>query len=257
MTLPTLLAFYVLAMGLIVGSYLNVVIYRLPRELSTAWPRSHCPGCGNAIAARDNVPLLSFLLLRGRCRFCRTPIAWRYPAIEALTALLFLLCFWRFGPSLETAAACLFSAALVALAVIDLEHFLLPDQITLPGTVVGLALAPWLDWGGAKEALIGAGLGALVLLAMTWGWRLVRGEEGMGLGDVKMLAMIGAFLGWKGTLVTLLLASASGAMVGLALLGRGGAGWKTRLPFGFFLAAAGMVCLFFGQPLAERYLALL
>lgn len=257
MTIHTLLACYALAMGLIVGSYLNVVIYRLPRELSTAWPRSRCPGCSRSIAAVDNVPVVSFLLLKGHCRHCKSTISWRYPAIEALTGVLFLICFWRFGPTLEALAAALFSAVLVALAGIDLEHFLLPDQITLPALVTGLAFSPWLSWGGFSSALVGAGLGGGILLTLAFGWRLVRGEEGMGLGDVKMLAMIGAFVGWRAMLVALVLAAAGGAVLGLVLMSRGGAGWKTRLPFGVFLSGAGLVALFFGQHLAARYLALL
>ena len=257
MLLRILLDVYAALFGLIVGSYLNVVIHRVPRGLSTVLPRSRCPACGEPIRARDNLPVLSWLLLRGRCRHCGALIAWRYPLVEALTAILFVACMERFGPSLAAAAAALFGCLLIALALIDAEHFILPDRITLPGIVAGLALQPWLDWGGLVPALIGAALGAAILLALWGGWLLVRGEEGMGLGDVKMLAMVGAFLGWKGVLVTLFFASLSGAAIGLALIAAGRGGMKSRLPFGTFLAAGAVVALFWGPALADAYLGLL
>jgi leader peptidase (prepilin peptidase)/N-methyltransferase len=252
-----LLDVYAALLGLIVGSYLNVVVHRLPRGLSTVAPRSRCPSCGGAIGMRDNLPVVSWLLLRGRCRHCGAVIAWRYPLVEAATALLFVACVERFGASPEALVAALLCSLLLALAAIDAEHLLLPDRLTLPGLVVGLAVQPWIAWGGLVPAVLGAALGAGILLAM-WGlWLLLRGEEGLGLGDVKMLAMIGAFLGWKGVLVTLLVASVAGSLVGLALLAGGRAGPRTRLPFGVFLAFGGLVALFWGRALADAYLALL
>jgi leader peptidase (prepilin peptidase)/N-methyltransferase len=248
---------YAAAMGLIAGSYLNVVIHRLPRGLSTVLPRSACPACGAPIAVRDNLPLLSFALLGGRCRACKAPIAWRYPLIEAATALVFVGCSERFGLSLAAPAAALFCCLMIALGMIDLEHLILPDRITLPGIAVGLALQPWLPWGGLWQAVAGALLGAAILLAIWGGWYLVRHEEGMGLGDVKMLALIGAFLGWKGTLVALLFASFAGALTGLALIWRGGAGLRSKLPFGSFLALGGLTALFAGRELADWYAGLL
>jgi leader peptidase (prepilin peptidase)/N-methyltransferase len=252
-----LLDVYAALLGLIAGSYLNVVIHRLPRGQSTVLPRSACPACGAPIAARDNLPLISFLLLRGRCRACRAPIGWRYPLVEAATAGLWVACAERYGLSLAAAAAALFCCLMVALALIDLEHFILPDLLTLPGIAAGLALQPWLPWGGLWPAVAGALLGAAVLLALWGGWYLLRGEEGMGLGDVKMLAMIGAFLGWKGTLVTLFFASLTGAVTGLALIVRGGAGLRSKLPFGFFLAIGGLIALFSGREIAAWYGGLL
>jgi leader peptidase (prepilin peptidase) / N-methyltransferase len=276
--LRLLLDAYAAVLGLIAGSYLNVVIHRLPRGLSTVAPRSACPACGAPIAARDNLPLLSFALLGGRCRACQAPIPWRYPLVEALTALLFVGCLERFGFSqmgpvgpaattataatmataaLATLAAALFCCLMVALGLIDLEHLLLPDRLTLPGIAAGLALQTWLPWGGLRQALAGALLGAAVLLAIWGGWYLVRHEEGMGLGDVKMLALIGAFLGWKGTLVALFFASFTGALTGLALIWRGGAGMRSKLPFGSFLALGGLTALFAGRELAAWYAGLL
>jgi leader peptidase (prepilin peptidase)/N-methyltransferase len=245
------------ALGLIAGSYLNVVIHRLPRGVSTVLPRSACPACGAPIQARDNVPLLSFLLLGGRCRACRAPIPWRYPLVEAATALLFVACLESFGVSLAAFAAALFCCLMIALCLIDLEHLILPDRLTLPGIAVGLALQHWLPWGGLRGAIAGAVLGAAVLLAIWAAWYLVRHEEGMGLGDVKMLALIGAFLGWQATLVALFVASFAGAATGLVLVWRGGAGMRSKLPFGSFLALGGVVALFAGRQIAGWYAGLL
>jgi leader peptidase (prepilin peptidase) / N-methyltransferase len=245
------------ALGLIAGSYLNVVIHRLPRGLSTVLPRSACPACGAPIQARDNVPLLSFVVLGGRCRACRAPIPWRYPLVEAATALLFVACLERFGVSLAAAAAALFCCLMIALCLIDLEHLLLPDRLTLPGIAAGLALQRWLPWGSLRGAVAGALLGAAVLLAISGAWYLVRREEGMGLGDSKMLALIGAFLGWQAMLVALFFASFAGATVGLVLMWRGGAGMKSKLPFGSFLSLGGILALFAGHEIAGWYARLL
>ena len=243
--------------GLIVGSYLNVVIHRLPQQQSTVLPRSRCPSCGAAIRARDNLPVVSFVLLGGRCRDCHAPISIRYPLIELLTAALFAGSVLRFGVTPSAAGGALFCAALVALAAIDIDHFLLPDRITLPGLVVGLAAQPFLAWGSLAGAVQGALFGAGILLVMAGLWEVLRGIEGMGLGDVKMLAMIGAFLGVHGVVVTLLCASLAGSVVGLTLLARGAIELQGRLPFGLFLALGGAVALFAGEPLVRSYLALL
>lgn len=254
---PVFFVVYAGLVGLIVGSYLNVVVHRLPHQQSTVLPRSRCPKCGAAIRALDNLPVVSWLLLGGRCRDCRAPISVRYPLIELLTGLFFAGAVARFGVTASAAGAALFCAALVALAAIDIEHFLLPDKITLPGLAVALALQPLLAWGSISGALQGALLGAGVLLVMAGLWELLRGVEGMGLGDVKMLAMIGAFLGVHGVVVTLVFASLAGSVVGIALLARGAIELQGKLPFGFFLAAGAAVALFAGEPLTRAYLALL
>jgi len=255
--LQILVALYAAVLGLIVGSYLNVVIYRLPLGISTVTPRSRCPACGAAIRPWDNVPVVSWLLLGGRCRACRAKISWRYPAVEAFTSLLFVASFLRFGWSAATPAAALFCCLMVALAMIDFDHMILPDRITLPGIAVGLALQPWLPWGGLRQAVIGAVLGAAILLAVWGGWYLIRKEEGMGLGDVKMLALMGAFLGWKGVLVALFFGTLTGAVAGVALMRWGTLDMRSKLPFGTFLALGGLIALFFGQPLADYYAGLL
>lgn len=263
--LQALLGVYAAVLGLIVGSYLNVLVYRLPRGISTILPRSRCPECGAAIRALDNVPVLSFLLLGGRCRACRARISWRYPLIEAATATLFVACLLRFGVSFEAPAAAVFCCLMLALGIIDAEHMILPDALTYPGIAAGILLQPWLSWarlwdgswGAMAGAAAGALLGAGVLLAVWAAWYLVRHEEGMGLGDVKMLAVIGSFLGWRGVLVALFFAALSGATVGLALMARGSAGARSKLPFGAFLALGGLVALFAGKLLVEAYARLL
>ena len=263
MQLEILLGIYAALFGLIVGSYLNVVIYRVPLGISTVLPRSRCPHCGAAIRAVDNVPVLSFLLLRGRCRQCGAHISWRYPAVEAATAALFVACFLRFGISLEAPVAALFTALLLALAMIDYDHMILPDVLTWPGIALGILLqplVPWArlwegPWGAMAGAALGAVLGSGVLLAVWTAWYLWRHEEGMGLGDVKMLAVIGAFLGWKGMLVALFFAALLGALAGLTLMAVRGLDFKAKLPFGVFLALGGLIALFAGEPLVRAYAA--
>lgn len=243
--------------GLIVGSYLNVLIHRIPRGKSTVLPRSRCPYCQGPIRARDNLPLLSFLLLRGRCRHCRAPISWRYPLIEATVAVLFVTSLLKFWITPGLAPALVLSCLLVLLAAIDMEHFLLPDRITLPGILVGLGFQLWYPMPGFLDAVIGTLVGAGILILVINYWYWLRGEEGMGIGDVNMLAMIGAFLGWQGVLTTLVLATSSGAVVGISMLLAGRLGMRSRLPFGFFLALGGLLSLFFGDFLIAYYSGLL
>lgn len=243
--------------GLIVGSYLNVLIHRVPIGKSTVLPRSSCPYCGAAILARDNLPIISFLLLRGRCRRCGAPISWRYPIIEALTAGLFVAGAIVFGLGPRLLVALLFGCLMLLLAGIDLEHFLLPDRFTLPGILVGLTLQLWVPQPGFLEAVVGALVGAGILILVINFWYWLRGEEGMGMGDVNMLALIGAFLGWQGALTSLVVATFSGALVGLVFLLTGRLGMRSRLPFGVFLALGGLVSLFYGNALMAYYSSLL
>ena len=240
-----------------VGSYLNVLIHRIPLGKSTVFPRSACPWCDGIVRARDNIPVLSFLLLRAKCRHCGAPIAWRYPVVELLTAALLALCMARYGPTVSFVTMGLFATLMILLAGIDCDHFLLPDKITLPGIVVGLALSPWNPHTSLPGAAIGTvtGAGLLILVINFWYW--IRGEEGMGLGDVNMLALIGAFLGWQGVLSTLFLALLLGTLIGLPLLGLGRVGMRSRLPFGIFLALGGLATLFFGDHLIDLYSGLL
>jgi leader peptidase (prepilin peptidase)/N-methyltransferase len=242
--------------GLLVGSFLNVVVHRLPRGESIVFPGSHCPACGAPIAPYDNLPVLSWILLSGKCRTCRAPIALRYPVLELANGLLWAFVF-RVAPSWGDLATGIFlCSACLALLAIDADFQILPDAITLPGIAVGLALSFVSLRRTPYQAFAGAALGAGGLFLVAFLYEKIAGQEGMGLGDVKMLGMIGALLGPWGVLVTILAASVSGSLVGLALIaGRGGSG-KTRLPFGVFLAFGAVAAFFFSDPLVARYRAL-
>lgn len=241
-----------LLMGLCIGSFLNVVIYRLPLGQSLVSPRSRCTKCGYELRWYDNLPVLSWAFLGGRCRQCRAPISAQYPIVEIITALLFVLVvsLTPVGPLLVSRL--ILVAILVALFGIDLEHQILPNVITLPGIAIGLMFS-LIASPGWKDALVGAALGAAVLYGIAAAYYAVRREEGMGMGDVKMLAMIGAFLGWQGVLVTLVLSSFSGAAIGLALIAAQRGGMKLALPFGTFLAAGAVAAMLAGDPLITWY----
>lgn len=261
MSVDLIVAIWLAALGLVVGSYLNVVIHRLPIGRSTVIEPSACPACGARIRWHDNIPVIGYLLLRGRCRSCAATISPRYPVVEALVSALFVGAWYAFGPTPRAITAGAFLAVLVALAGIDREHFLLPDVITLPTLVAGLVLAAWRpEWGFVadwRDAATGALVGAAIPLMLTGIWLLVRGEEGMGLGDVKMLAAVGAVLGLTGVVVTLFLASLIGSAVGIAGLAIGRLGGRSRLPFGVFLALGAAIALFVGSAMAEWYVSLL
>ena len=243
-----------LLLGLVVGSFANVCIHRLPRGESIVSPPSRCPTCGTLIRARDNVPVVSWLLLRGRCRACRAPISWRYPAVEAANGLLWLALAAVFGPRPRTCVSMALVTALLVLGLIDLGHQILPDAITLPGTAAGLA-ASLLPGAPAKplSALAAAAFGWLAFAAVAKAYERVRGIEGLGQGDWKMAAMLGAFLGWPGMLLTVLLASVLGTLVGLAAIALRGRDMRYALPLGTFLGAAGIAVVFFGDAILAWY----
>jgi leader peptidase (prepilin peptidase)/N-methyltransferase len=242
--------------GAMIGSFLNVFICRLPKEESIITPGSHCPQCSKPIRWYDNIPLVSFLLLRGKCRNCHRSISVQYPLVEGITALLSLLLFIRFGPSLNYVIYFAFVAALVVITVIDLHHQIIPDMISLPGIGVGL-LASWILPGtSVVNALLGLllGGGSLFLVATVYEWLFKR--EGMGGGDVKLLAMIGAFLGWKAVILTILLSSLIGSIVGIAVILWKGRDFKYAIPFGPFLSLGAVIALFYGENLILWYLTL-
>jgi leader peptidase (prepilin peptidase)/N-methyltransferase len=243
------------AFGLVVGSFLNVCIHRIPRDESIAWPGSRCPACGAPIRWFDNIPVLSYLVLAGRCRRCRARIAVKYPLVELATMGLFLAHYWMLGAQPLLAVRLLFSAALIVLFVIDLEHQILPNRITLPGIAVGFAASLGL-WPGWRDSLLGVLLGSGILWAIAEAYFRVRREEGLGMGDVKMLAMIGAFLGWQQVLLTLVLSSAAGSLVGVALMAAGRGTMKDALPFGTFLALGAVASSLVGSDLVAWYVAL-
>ncbi|MCC7185641.1 MAG: prepilin peptidase [Acidobacteria bacterium] len=245
--------------GLMVGSFLNVCIARLPRGESIVTPASTCPSCRRLIAWRDNIPVLSYLWLRGRCRQCAAPISVRYPLVEAGTAVAFVV--QAMVMSGEPAGVALGSrlvltALLITLAVTDAETFRLPNPLTYGGLIIGVGLS-FVAPPGVQDAILGALLGAGVLLAIREAWLRATGTDAMGLGDVKMLAMIGAFLGWPQVFVVLLLSTVVGAVVGVAVAASGGGSMRTKLPFGVFLAMAAYVASLVGDRLLAWYLGLL
>jgi leader peptidase (prepilin peptidase)/N-methyltransferase len=243
------------AFGAIAGSFLNVCIHRLPLGASIVWPGSACPHCARELSWSENIPVVSWLVLRARCRTCRGPISLRYPFVEALTAALFVVAWWYYGPGPLLASRLVFGCALIVLFAIDLEHHLLPNVITIPGIVVGFAFSFFTE-PGWLASLIGilAGGGMLYLIAIAYYW--VRHEEGLGMGDPKMLGMIGAFLGWQLTLVTLMIASLTGTAVGLGMMAAGRGTLKYALPFGCFLAVGAVLAAAAGPPLLDWYLGL-
>lgn len=238
--------------GLVTGSFLNVCIHRLPRRLSVSSPGSHCGSCETPIAWRDNVPVISYLLLGGRCRHCGAGFSVIYPLVELLTMLVFLVHMWVFGASALAGVRVIFACAMIVLFFIDLEHQILPNVITLPGIVAGLVASVLLP-PGLFLSVLGALLGGGVLWAIAEIYVRVRGIEGMGMGDVKMLGMIGAFLGAPLMGLTLVLASFAGALTGVALMTLGRGDLQRRLPFGTFLAAAAIFASLWGQPIVEWY----
>ena len=244
------------AFGLCIGSFLNVCIHRLPRGESVVSPGSHCGSCGVAIHWYDNLPVVSYVLLGGKCRACGASYSMRYLWVEVLTAVIFATTAAVFDPTPLLAVRLVFAAMLIALFFIDLEHQLLPDVITLPGVVVGVAASVWLA-PGLMASAAGAALGALILLVIRWVWKRATGVDGMGLGDVKMLAMIGAFLGWEQVWLVLFLASLTGAIVGVSLAAAGRGSMKTRLPFGTFLAVAALLASCWGEPVIAWYVGLI
>ena len=244
------------AFGAVIGSFLNVCIHRLPRGQSVVWPSSACPHCKRELSWYENIPIASFLALRARCRGCGAPISIRYPIIEGVTALMFAASWWYFGPGVLLASRLVFGCALIVLFAIDLEHHLLPNTITLPGIVVGLAFSVFTE-PGWLPSLIGILVGGGVLYAIAEAYYRLRHEEGLGMGDVKMLAMIGAFLGWKLTLVTLMMASFAGSAVGLALIALRRGSMKYALPFGTFLAMGAVLAAIFGPSFLDWYLGLM
>lgn len=237
--------------GLVFGSFLNVCISRLPRHESIVSPRSRCPHCLTPVRSLDNIPILSFLLLRGRCRTCRNPISWRYPAVELVTAALWLLCWLRFGPTVEALAMAVLCFLLLGLAVMDAETMTLPDAFTLPGILLGALYEAYRAGfrGFALSILWAVAAGSFIVL-IRWIYKQVRRHEGMGLGDAKLLAMIAAWLGPWQTLLVFFLAVVGGALFGLVRM----RSMKARLPLGAFLCMAALYAIFFGQATIHWYL---
>jgi len=265
-------------LGAMIGSFLNVVIHRLPREQSIVFPNSTCPRCSARIRAYDNIPILSFLILRGKCRACNARISPRYPTVEALTALLFAAVTWHDGVSFILAFDLAFTASIVALLFIDAEHMILPNAITYPGIIFALitrAVVPYVAgpshfddlpylistfppaWPVSLVSLVGAAIGALAgggsLWLMGFLWEKLRGVEAMGFGDVKMMFMVGAYLGWRLTILTILIGAFTGSLAGIAVMIRRGRDLQMMLPFGIFLGVGSIVSLLVGSRIIQWY----
>ena len=274
---PLLFAIVCGVLGLLVGSFLNVVIHRLPKIMQRDWaaqcaamsgdaappaspynlmvPRSACPGCGHRIGALENIPVLSYAWLRGKCAGCGAPIGVRYPLVEALTGLLSAFAAWHFGYGWAAAGALLLIWALIALTFVDFDTQLLPDDITLPLLWLGLLFNLGAVYVPLHEAVTGAVIGYMVLWSVYWLFKLITGKEGMGYGDFKLLAAVGAWLGWKMLPLVILLSSFIGAVVGIALIVLARHGRSVPIPFGPYLAGGGLVALFWGPPIVQAYLA--
>jgi leader peptidase (prepilin peptidase)/N-methyltransferase len=275
---PAVFPWFALAFGLCIGSFLNVVIHRLPKMMEREWraecaelagetpapqepynlvvPRSGCPACGHRISALENVPLLSFAFLRGRCAGCKTPIGLKYPLVELLAGIGAAYSAWRFGPSLHAVGAALFVWFTIALAFIDQDTGFLPDDLTLPLLWVGLLLNVPATFVALPDAVVGAAAGYLSLWLVYWGYKLATGKEGMGFGDFKMNAAVGAFLGWKLLPLVILMSSVVGLVFGALQMFAARRRWDAgfRFHFGPYLAIAGVVALFWGEPMLRWYL---
>ncbi|MDY6952692.1 MAG: prepilin peptidase [Thermodesulfobacteriota bacterium] len=254
---PIVCKVFVFVFGSAVGSFLNVCIYRLPASLSIVRPRSMCPRCKTKIAFYDNIPILSYLWLRGKCRHCGAAISLRYPLVEITAGLFAVAVFNRYGMALESLFLYAFVAALLVVTFIDLDHQIIPDVITYPGMVVGFLSSLVLDHITYKEALFGILLGGGLLFLVASGYYLFTKKEGMGGGDIKLLAMIGAFLGWKAVIFTIFVGSAVGTVVGIAVALRSQKGRKMAVPFGPFLSLGALLFLFWGEGIIHWYLGFL
>ena len=276
---PTVFSISCGILGLLVGSFLNVVVHRLPRMMERDWqiqcaelrgeaapdneqislarPGSRCPGCGHSITALENIPVISWLLLRGKCSSCHKAISPRYPVVEALTGILSALAAIHFGFGGAAVGAIVLIWCLIALTFIDFDTQLLPDSITLPLLWIGLLFNLFGTFTDLPSAVIGAMGGYLALWSVYWGFKLVTGKEGMGYGDFKLLAALGAWLGWQILPLTILLSSLVGAVVGITMIVVTKRGRQVPIPFGPYLAAAGLIALFWGKDLTQSYLRLM
>ncbi len=279
---PTIYITYAGIIGLLVGSFLNVVILRLPRMLERQWqaecaafmdqdpildqvstpqekfnlitPRSHCPQCQHVIKAWENIPILSYVILRGRCSSCQTPIPKRYPLTEFITGILSLVIAWHFAPGWAAIAALLLTWALITLSIIDIDHQILPDNITLPFLWIGLVLSLFNVFTDSHSAIIGAVIGYMTLWTIYQSFKLATGKEGMGYGDFKLLAVLGAWLGWQHLLTIILLSSLVGAVIGIGMIIFRGHNRSIPIPFGPYLAIAGWITLVWRDELFQFYL---
>jgi leader peptidase (prepilin peptidase)/N-methyltransferase len=275
---PTFFVSFCALLGLVIGSFLNVVIYRLPKMMELEWrrqcaelggemleasapfniilPRSSCPNCGHRITALENIPLISYAVLGGRCSGCHVPISTRYPAVEALSAIVSGFIAWHFGFGFAASAALVFAWAMIVLAFIDIDTQLLPDDITMPLLWAGLLINLGEVFTDIRSAVIGAAAGYIALWSIYWGYKLITGKEGMGYGDFKLLAVIGAWVGWQMLPLVILFSSVLGSLVGIGLILIARHGRHVPIPFGPYLAGSGMVALLWGNKINHAYFTL-
>ncbi|MBX9767146.1 MAG: prepilin peptidase [Bdellovibrionales bacterium] len=256
MEVPPFFEFWVGLLGLLLGSFANVVIYRLPQEKSVVRPRSACPHCGHAINWKDNIPVFSWLILRGKCRSCRAPISARYPLVELLMGILFLIQARHHGATWTLLEMLILTFGLVVISFIDLDHMIIPDQFSLSGIALGLLGATLNPERDVMDAAIGLLAGGGFLLTVAVVYTKIRGEEGLGGGDIKLLAWTGAVLGWRSVPFTILVGSIAGSIVGIAMSIRFKSGLKTQLPFGPYLAGAALLFSLSGTEMIDAYLSL-
>ncbi len=253
---------FVFVLGSVVGSFLNVCIYRIPRNLSVVFPSSRCPSCSNPIRFFDNVPVISYIVLRGKCRYCREKIPLRYPLVEAMNAFFYAALLWRFGPGWNFLIYCILVSSFIVITFIDLDFQIIPDRITLVGIPAGLVAGSFLlpdpfmrgNVLGYRASFIGASSGFLFYYLVAYLSLKLLKKEGMGGGDIKMMTMVGAFLGWKSVILTTFLGSLTGSLAGISLMLFSGKGRGALIPFGPFLALGAVISLFFGQEILIWYL---
>jgi leader peptidase (prepilin peptidase) / N-methyltransferase len=264
-TISALIFFF----GACIGSFLNVCIYRIPRDESIVLPRSHCPRCGRMIAWYDNIPILSWYLLRARCRHCGESISSRYVLVEALIAFLFTMVWLQYGISVYTPVYWIVVSGLVVATFVDFEHYIIPDRISIGGMLLGLLLSalypelhaygsllPDVDvWSGLTQSALGIALGAGSLWFVAIIGKLIFRKDAMGLGDVKLLGAIGAFLGWRAVLFTIVVSSFAGSIVGIILIAIGNRKWQSKIPYGPYIALAAILWIYFGEALWQAYMA--
>lgn len=276
---PTMLTVFVALLGLCVGSFLNVVAYRLPKmieqefaeacreqygapeddgkpPISLSKPASACPSCNSRIKIWHNLPVIGWLMLRGKCASCSSPISIQYPLVELLTGIFSVVCVWRFGYSIELLGALLLTWSLIALTVTDLRTMFLPDNITLPLLWLGLLLSVKPVFADPVAAITGAAVGYLILWSIYWAFKLLTGKEGMGYGDFKLMAALGAWLGWQSLPQVILLSAVVGAAVGISLMAVRKAEWSSKIPFGPYIAGAGWIALIWGDQINRSYLGI-
>jgi leader peptidase (prepilin peptidase)/N-methyltransferase len=256
MAYPLQFPVFAFIFGAVVGSFLNVCIFRIPKDESIVFPPSHCQNCDYRIRWYDNIPILSYLLLGGKCRSCKSPISAQYPVVELINALLTMFLFLKFGPTLVFLVMFLFCSSLVVVTFVDLEHQIIPDVISLPGIVVGFATSFFIPWLGWQNSLYGILLGGGSLMLVAYGYQFLAKKEGMGGGDIKLLAMMGAFLGWRSVPFIIFAASLVGTVIGVTMMLVQKKDGKLAIPFGPFLAFGAILYIFYGKAIIIWYLSL-